>query len=214
MRIRASAFGLGMPKSLPAIVAAGGGNCVSHSVLAAVLLRDCGFPTRLVSENVYTNVALLRVAAALIRAPIGPTLNGHVWIEVLVNGEWVPADAELGVFGTREWLVGRLAGGVTVVAVGLPICEHWKFPLRIRRLGPDGMPDEDVTGLYLVDRVASALGTTALPSAWVEGVHYFSNSFDWEGWAGLRVLREHLRLAAMSRALAPFAQTLANAPAA
>ena len=214
MRIRASAFGWGMPKSLPAIVASGGGNCVSHSVLAAVLLRDRGFPARLVSEHVYTNVSLLRVAAALIRAPIGPTLNGHVWIEALVNGEWVPADAELGVFGVDEWLVRRLARGATLAAVGLPIREHWKFPLRIRRLGPDGAPDEDVTSHYLVDRLAEALVTTALPSAWVEGVHYFSGSFDWEGWAGLRVLREHLRLAAMSRALATFAQTLAKAPAA
>src|SRR3990172_9532515 len=60
MRIRASAFGLGMPKSLPAIVATGGGNCVSHSVLAAVLLRDCGLPARLVVEDVYTNFSLLR----------------------------------------------------------------------------------------------------------------------------------------------------------
>src|SRR3990172_4141143 len=62
MRINASAFGVGMPKSLPAIVAGGGGNCVSHSVLAAVLLRDRGFPTRLVSEHVYTNVSFLPVS--------------------------------------------------------------------------------------------------------------------------------------------------------
>ena len=100
MRVLPSAFGLGMPKSLGAILAADGGNCVSHAVLATVLLRDRGLPSRLVIENVYTNVSFLRTPAGLARAPIGPTLNGHVWIEVLVGHEWVPADAELGIFGT------------------------------------------------------------------------------------------------------------------
>jgi len=203
MRIRASAFGVGMPRSLPETVAARGGNCVSHSVLAAVLLRDRGFPARLVVEEVYTNMSFLRVPAALFPAPIGPTLNGHVWIEVLINGEWVPADAELGICGTREWLASRLAGGVTVAAVGLPIREHWRFPLRIRRLGPDGTPAEDVTSLYLIDKLSEALGSgRALPLSWVEGVRYFSSSFRWEGRAGLRILRERHRLQQMSRALA------------
>jgi len=209
MRIRASAFGAGMPRSLPATVAAEGGNCVSHSVLAAVLLRDRGFPTRLVVEEVYTNFALLRAPAVVFRAPIGPTLNGHVWIEVLVDGEWVPADAELGVCGTGEWLAARLAGGVTVAAVGLPIREHWKFPLRIRRLGPDGMPVEDVTSFYLVDKLSEALGwggSLLLP--WVEGVRYFSRTFDWEGRAGLRILRERRRLREMSRARAGWSRVL------
>ena len=210
MCIRASAFGVGMPKSLPAIVAARGGNCVSHSVLAAVLLRDLGFPTRLVVEEVYTNVSFLRVLAVLFRAPIGPTLNGHVWIEVCVNGEWLPADAELGIFGTEEWLAARLARGVTVTAVGLPIREHWKFPLRIRRLGPDGTPAEDVTALYLADKVAEAVGPgVALPSPWVDGVRYFSKTFRWDGRAGLHILGEHRRLRDMSRALAIFGPAIA-----
>jgi hypothetical protein len=183
---------------------------VSHSVLAAVLLRDLGFPTRLVVEEVYTNVSFLRVLAVLFRAPIGPTLNGHVWIEVWVNGEWLPADAELGLFGTEAWLAERLARGVTVTAVGLPVREHWKFPLRIRRLGPDGTPAEDVTALYLADKVAEALGSgRALPMPWVEGVRYFSSSFRWEGRAGLRVLGEHRRLRDMSRALAIFGPAIA-----
>ena len=203
MRINASAFGLGMPKSLPAIVAARGGNCVSHSVLAAVLLRDRGLPARLVVEEVYTNFSLLRALALGFRAPIGPTLNGHVWIEVSLNGQWVPADAELGIFGAREWLAARLGRGVTVAAVGPPIREHWRFPLRIRRLGPDGKPSEDVTARYLIDKLSSALGPgSPLPAAWVEGVRYFSQAFDWKGRAGLRILREQRRLRAMSRALA------------
>src|SRR3990172_2725698 len=214
MRINASAFGWGMPKSLPAIMAARGGNCVSHSVLAAVLLRDRGLPARLVVEEVYTNFSLLRALAVVFRAPIGPVLNGHVWCEILDDGEWVPADAELGVYGTREWLAARVGRGVTVRAIGLPIAEHWKFPLRIRRLGPDGQPGEDVTALYLVDRLGEALGArAALPAAWVEGVEYFSRTFDWEGRAGLRILREARRLRAMSRALAGLSEVLsASAP--
>ncbi len=201
MRVLPTAFGLGMPKTLPAIVKAGGGNCVSHAVLATVLLRDRGFPTRLVSENIYTNFSFLRVPTVFVRAPVGPTLNSHVWVEVLVDGEWVPADAELGLFGTAEWLSARVAHGVMVAAVGI-IREHWKMPLCIRRLGPDGMPEEDVTGLYLVDKLTSVLRPApALPTAWVEGVHYFSQSFRWDGRAGLRILGEWRRLRAMSRAL-------------
>ena len=211
MRINASAFGVGMPKNLPAIVAGGGGNCVSHSVLAAVLLRDHGFPTRLVVEDVYTNVSLLRALALGFRAPIGPTLNGHVWIEVCVDGDWAPADAELGVFGMREWLSARVGRGVTVAAVGVPIREHWKFPLRIRRLGPDGQPADDVTSTYLIDRVAATLGPgAALPAAWTDGVRYFSQSFRWEGRPGLRMLAEQGRLRGMSRARATFAGALAT----
>ncbi len=215
MRIVATALGLGMPKSLSAIVAARGGNCVSHAVLAAVLLRDRGVPARLLVEEVYTNFALLRAPTVFARAPVGPTLNGHVWIEVFVSGEWVPADAELGVFGTKEWLASRLARGVTVSAVGLSVSEHWKFPLRIRRLGPDGQPAEDVTDLYLIDSVAEALGPRAtLPSAWTEGVGFFSKVFRWGGRAGLRILGERRRLVEMSRALATFADALAaNVPA-
>lgn len=211
MRVLPTAFGLGMPKSLPDIVTAGGGNCVSHAVLAAVLLRDGGLPTRLTTEDVYTNVSLLRAPGALIRAPIGPTLNGHAWTEILLDGEWLPADAELGVFGLTEWLAMRLGGGTTLAALGIPIREHWKFPLRIRRLGPDGAPDEDVTGLYLIDRLAAVLGhSTALPPAWLEGVHYFSKAFPWDGWAGLRILGECRRLREMSRAHATFRGALAQ----
>lgn len=209
MRILPTAFGLGMPKTLRAIVAAGGGNCVSHAVLAAVLLRDRGLPTRLVAEEVHTNFGLLRAPTVFVRAPVGPTLNGHVWIEVLLDGEWVPADAELGIFGVRQWLRVRLGTGVTVAALGVAIRERWKFPLRIRRLGPDGMPEEDVTGLYLVEKLAGVLGpAAALPSSWVEGVRYFSRSFRWEGRAGLRILRERRRLREMSRALASFSGEL------
>ncbi|HEU4760090.1 MAG TPA: transglutaminase-like domain-containing protein [Dehalococcoidia bacterium] len=209
MRVLPSALALGMPKTLREIVIRGGGNCVSHAVLAAVLLRDRGLPTRLIVEDVYTNVSLLRAPAALLPARVGPTLNGHVWIEVCLDDEWVPADPELGAFGIAEWFAARLARGSTLVALGIPVREHWKFPLRIRRLGPDGMPQEDVTCLHLIDRLAAAVGPAAsLPSAWVEGVRYFSGSCRWDGWAGLRLLQEGRRLRQMTRALAAFAGAL------
>lgn len=212
MRILPTAFGVGMPKTLSAIIAARGGNCVSHAVLTTVVLRDCGLPTRLVSENVYTNFSLLRVATVFVRAPIGPTLNGHVWLETFVDGEWVPADAELGIFGLSEWLTMRVIRGSTVPwGIGVPVREHWRFPLYIRRLGADGMPEEDVTALYLVDEMSSYLRPGgSLPSAWVEGVQYFSRSFPWDGRAGLRILREWRRLRAMSRAVSSFAAGLSG----
>ncbi len=210
LRVLPTAFGKGMPGTLAEIVARRGGNCVSYAVLAAVLLRDRGLPTRLVREDVFTNVSLLRAPWALLRAPVGPTLNGHVWVEVLLDGEWHPADAELGVFGVKEWLAARLARGTTLAAIGIPVREHWWFPLRIQRLGPDGLPEEDVTALYLIDKLSEVLGPAApLPAAWLEGVRYFSTSFRWEGRAGLRLLGEGARLREMSRSLAAFAGGLA-----
>ena len=87
-------------------------------------------------------------------------------------------------------------------ALGVPIREHWKFPLRIQRLAPDGGPSEDVTGLYLIDGLGSAVGASAaVPPAWIEGVRYFSRLFRWEGRAGLRILGQRARLRAMSLAL-------------
>jgi hypothetical protein len=202
MRIVPTVFGVGMPKTLSAIIATRGGNCVSYAVLVTALLRSYGLPTRLVSENVHTNVSLLRVPSVFVRAPVGPTLNGHVWIETLIDGEWVPADAELGLFGTAEWLTARVARGVTIAAAGIPLRERWKFPLCLRLLGSDGMPREDVTALYLIDKLSSFLGCGgALPATWAEGVHYFSKSFRWDGRAGLRILLEWRRLKAMSTAV-------------
>ena len=209
MRVLPTAFGVGMPRSLRDIVARRGGNCVSHAVLAAVLLRDRGLPTRLVVEDVHTNPSLLRATGLLIRAPVGPTLNGHVWLEVLIDNGWEPADAELGVFGTKAWLSARLVRGTELAAIGIRIREHWRFPLRIRRLGSDGWPEEDATDQYLVEAVRAALGGAELPAAWLQGVRYFSRSFRWEGRAGLRILLEARRLRAMSQALAGFAGRLA-----
>ena len=201
MRILASAFGVGMPKTLGAIVERAGGNCVSHAVLATVALRQRGFATRLVVEDVYTGPSLLRAPPALMAVPIGPTLNGHVWVEALVHDEWIPADPELGLYGTEEWIRVRVLRGVRVAATGVRVREHWKFPLRLRRLGGDGTPEENATSLYLVERLRSVIGRSALPAAWTDGVEHFSRHFDWEGRTGLRLLGEWRRLGAMSRAI-------------
>ncbi len=201
MKIEVTAFGLGMPRSLSEIVQRGGGNCVSHSVVAAVLLRDRGVATRLVSENTYTDFSLLRIPTALMHAPIGPVLNSHVWLEVKTSGGWTPADAELGIFGAMEWVNRRVLEGVTVRALGLPVSEHWRFPLRIRRLAQDGQPFEDATREYLLDSLDQAgLADEAVPVGWQQGVRHFSEQFDWAGRAGLRIWRARGRLARMSAA--------------
>lgn len=210
-----SAFGHGMPNTLAEIVARRGGNCVSHAVLATVVLRQLGIPTRLITENVYTGFSFLRLPAAAIRAPIGPTLNSHVWCEVLVAGEWIPADAELGVCGTVEWLAARVAGPLVIRAVGPPITERWLFPLRLRRLAPDGMPADDISILYLVDRLRSALDDgVRLPDEWSDGVAYFASSFDWEGRPGIRILRERRVLRDMATARTRISARLVKAPGA
>jgi len=201
MRILASAFGIGMPKTLGDIVERAGGNCVSHAVLATVVLRQQGFSTRLMVEDVYTDASLLRAPGALLAVPIGPTLNGHVWIETLADDEWIPADPQLGLYGTEDWIRARVLRGVSLAAMGVPVRERWRFPLRIRRLGPDGTPAENVTGLYLIGRVRSVVGRDALPRAWEDGVAHFANVFDWQGRSGLRLLGERRRLNAMFKAV-------------
>lgn len=205
MQVLVSAFGVGMPKTLGEIVERTGGNCVSHAVLAAVALRTRGFPTRLVVEDVYTGPSLLRAPTALMAVPIGPTLNGHVWVETLVDGDWAPADPELGLYGVDDWVRTRVLRGLWVEATGVRVREHWKFPLRLRRLNGDGVPVENVTELYLVDGLRSAVGRNTLPEEWTDGVKFFAHRFNWNGRVGLRLLRERGRLGAMSRAIGALA---------
>jgi hypothetical protein len=200
MRVSPTAFGIGAPKSLAEIVSKARGNCVSHAVLATVLLRYHGIAARLMAEEVFTSFSLLRTPAALLIAPIGPTLNGHVWLEATIDERWQPADPELGIFGAEEWVHARLTGGVTLRALGMPVSEHWRFPLRIRCLREDGAPDGDATQLYLIDHASETLGCDP-PAAWAEGVQFFASSFRWQGRAGLRIAGETRRLRSMSRAL-------------
>jgi hypothetical protein len=210
MRVLPTAFGLGAPRTLEQIVERRGGNCVSYAVLAVAVLRSHGIPARLVVEEVCTNVSLLRAPACLVRAPIGPTLNGHVWLEADVDGRWLPADAELGIFGDDEWSAARLLRGVSIDALGLRIKERWKFPLRIRRLDASGQPDENVTELYLVEKLRALPGLKGPLSAdWLEGVRYFAEAFDWTGRTGARILLQHRRLRRMSTALARLAAGVA-----
>jgi hypothetical protein len=198
-----------MPKTLTEILHRRGGNCVSFSVVATVILRASGFPTRLISETVYTNISLLRGLGGLARTPIGPLTNGHVWLEVRLGRDWIPVDAELGLTGMAEWLGRRLAGGVTLPALGLPVREHWKFPLRILRLGRDGRPFEDATAEYLIDAPAKKRGDGwRPPEVWSDSVEYFSRNFTWEGRSGLRILAQLPRLRRMSDALEQFSPAL------
>lgn len=199
MRILVS-FSAEMPKTLGEIVERGAGNCESHAVLATGALRQREFPTRLVAEEVYTGPSLLRAAAALLAVPAGPTLNRHIWIETRVGGDWVPADPELGLYGIDEWMRTRVLRGVWLEATGVRVREHWKFPLRLRRLDEDGAPSENVTERYLVDGLRAVIGHDTLPIPWMNGVEHFAHRFNWEGRAGLRLLGERRQLRAMSAA--------------
>jgi len=131
MRIVPTALGLGVPRILDEALQRRGGNCSTFAAVLTVLLRAQGIPARLVVEDVFTDLSLLRAPAALLRAPVGPTLNGHVWVEALVQGAWLPADAELGLFGLGGWLTARVLRGVSLSALGLPARERWRFPLRL-----------------------------------------------------------------------------------
>ena len=134
-------------------------------------------------------------------------------MEAELGGRWIPADAELGIFGDEEWSAARLLNGVTIAALGLRIKEHWKFPLRIRRLDASGQPEENVTELYLVEKLSALPGIERpLSVDWLEGVRYFAQEFDWSGRAGGRILLQHRTLRRMSSALALLAAGVAPSP--
>ncbi len=104
----------------------------------------------------------------------------------------------------------RVLRGVWVEATGVRVREHWRFPLRLRRLDVDGVPTEDVTSPYLVDGLRSVIGRETLPAQWTAGVDHFAHRFDWDGRVGLRLLGEWRRLGAMSRAIQTVAHELPN----
>jgi hypothetical protein len=204
MRPGVSLGRLGTATSVWGALEHGVGNCVAHSAIGCFLLRANDLPARLVRELNYTRFALSRLPLVFTGQPIGPYLNSHVWLEVLVEGRWLPADAQLGLFGPREWVAGRLARGTTLHAhVGpIPFSEHWPFPLCIGVV-EEGPEPEDRTAAYLIEAVGRfADRNSADWRVWEEGVTHITNRFDWSTrFAGLRILREVPRLRRMERAL-------------
>ena len=58
------------------------GDCTEHAVLLAALMRIRGIPSRVVSGLVHTNQLL--------------GFAGHMWVEALIDGEWIPFDSTIG----------------------------------------------------------------------------------------------------------------------
>ena len=91
------------------------GNCYDQAGLLAALLQANGFSTRLVREiNVEPPSQQRASSAEKSKSHLfGYEHNDHTWLEIQIDGSWVPADSSLGLFGTREWIAARILRGVT-----------------------------------------------------------------------------------------------------
>src|ERR1700687_3916814 len=100
-------------QTLDALLEDRGGNCFDHASLTIALLRSSGFTARFVREVTAAPADEGRAAAARASKSslFGYEHNDHTWVEVQVDGAWVPADTSLGLFGEREWLAGRVLRG-------------------------------------------------------------------------------------------------------
>ncbi len=63
------------------------GDCTEHAMLLAALMRIKGIPSRIASGLVHTNQQFGFV--------------GHVWVEALIEGQWVPFDSTFGGTGIK-----------------------------------------------------------------------------------------------------------------
>jgi transglutaminase-like putative cysteine protease len=61
------------------------GDCRHHAMLAAAMCRAAGVPSRTAVGLIYTN-----------DKRNGPVMAFHMWVEVLVKGQWLALDATLG----------------------------------------------------------------------------------------------------------------------
>jgi len=77
-KIRHSAFSINL-QSAADVARTLRGDCTEHAVLLAALMRVNGIPSRVVGGLVHTNRQY--------------GFMGHVWVEALVEGQWVPFDS-------------------------------------------------------------------------------------------------------------------------
>jgi hypothetical protein len=122
-----------------------------------------------------------------------------------MDDKWIPADAELGVFGFDQWTRARLVQGTTwrVRIAGVPYKETWPFPLRIRVMGERRDEEDDLTEEYLVERLAQLVDMDSPDgTVWADGVRYFAREFHWRRpFPGFRLLAQAPRLRRMEHAL-------------
>lgn len=198
----------GRSRSIDETLRKGFADCVSHSILACFLLRSHGIPARLIGERVFTS--LDPFAAPLVLLPnscVGPFSEGHVWLECHVDGQWQPADAELGLFGVDDWIDKRIANGIRFAAefYRARMRSFWHFPLVVQLLDREGHPADVLSQRYLIDPVRKRVGDCNVAqrkamAVWKDGVRYFAEGFDWDApFPGLRLALQLGRLQRMRR---------------
>lgn len=201
---------IGVAPSLEAILSKPLTSCREFAALTCFLLRCHQIPARLIYERMHTDFSLPASLLALLpRAWAGPYLQGHVWVELHVDGRWAPADSELGIFDVREWVHKRLRQGHRMEArfFGVSTFTTWLFPLAIQAINHEGEPAEMLSEHYLVDCLRTQLtdapeATPGAFDAWERDVRYFSSTFDWHGpFPGLRLALQRPRLHRMHDAL-------------
>jgi hypothetical protein len=163
-------------RTVDEIIARRAGNCAEQARVLDALLTAAGIETRWIAEiNVHPDSDQRQLdSEALIpaygkRATVfGYRHNDHRWLEIYdpASGEWLPADATLGVVGITSWIEARLGFGrrhPEAVEMLVPFCVV-ELDLE-RRLG------NYRTHHYLVESLDAYYGgsTARLPS-WREWV--------------------------------------------
>jgi hypothetical protein len=87
-----------------------GGTCEDKSILAMVMLRHIGIPVRFIIEAAICKPSAPReeMAKKIKYTIIGRYTNIHVWLELYLNGKWIPADPSFDICGEKEWVYTRL----------------------------------------------------------------------------------------------------------
>jgi hypothetical protein len=96
------------PKTIPEMFEKRAGNCYHQALVAMLMARSIGIPTRLVFEIKSEEPSLLNTLAIFLTPFTGYNYNNHIWLEFFIDGDWEPGDPLWGAFGMTEWLEARL----------------------------------------------------------------------------------------------------------
>jgi hypothetical protein len=183
------------------------GNCYDHAALVIALLRAGGVRARLVRELNVEPASEGRATSAREKksSVYGLEHNDHTWVEISLNGHWVPADSSLGLFGLREWLGAR-------VLRGMPNDYGMITPFLI--VAFDGETPVERTHTYLdTDLGATYPTVTKSPawSAWRDDVAGFARLATGVFGAQSEVRLDSAAMHRMASAVTVFRRTLADA---
>ena len=103
------AYRIASPRTIAGIVAAKGGNCVSHAIMGLFLLRLAGLPARMCYEfHVRDHSPISGWQAKRRRAGhFGADHNSHFWVMFHDGLEWQPYDSALDYIGFAEFFAVR-----------------------------------------------------------------------------------------------------------